>query len=297
MYEEIINLIKCPFCESKLSLAEISKEGDEIIHGRVVCECGNDWLIESGVLKFDVNEQEDTNQWSKIIEEVGSYTKLNEIIKEKTPKNQKELGKEAIDHVIKYINHKSPNYILDIATGRGTLLENLVGHLRSEIHMVCTDLSFFVLKEDRKVIKKNFPNVKVSYIACDAKDLPFIDNSFDLIVTFHGVANMRDVIPEALQEINRVLKKGKNFDFLDISILVKPHSKSVEELKQFYNERGIYEVEDFITEKGFKNFHKKAGFHSLHLKILKSTIAEENELDLIPVKGDWFTIGILYTKK
>jgi ubiquinone/menaquinone biosynthesis C-methylase UbiE/uncharacterized protein YbaR (Trm112 family) len=297
MYQEIIDLIRCPSCKNYLETVEISKQGEEIIQGRVICKCGKNWLIDSGILKFNVNEQKDGNQWSKIVKEFGSFEDFNKYIKDNTPQNQKELGLKAIDRVIEYINDQNPKYILDVATGRGTLLENVVNHIKLDDHFVCVDLSFFVLKNDRKVIKENYPDRKISYIACDVSNLPFMSNCFDLIVSYHGVANMRDEIKNALREIRRVLKEGNNKYFLDISILVKPDSKSIKKLKEFYNEREIFGIETFITKEGFRNFHKESGFSENKLEVLGSTIAKHNELDLVPVEGDSFTIGILFAQK
>ncbi|TFF63812.1 MAG: class I SAM-dependent methyltransferase [Promethearchaeota archaeon] len=297
MYQEVIDLLECPDCKKSLSTTEIFKEGDEIIKGRVICECGKEWEIDSGVLNLGVDEQEDVNRWSEIIEKLGSFEKLNEMIKEKTPANQMELGKKSIYRIIEEIKETKPRYILDIATGRGRLLENLIDYLPTNAHLVCTDLSLFVLKQDRQSIKKSHPKSKVSFIACDVKELPFANRSFDTIVTFHGVTNMREVIPKALEEIKRVLKEGKEHKFLDISLLLKPDSESIKTLKEHYNERGVIGIEDFMTEKGIVKFHEKAGFSEIKMEKVGDSIARENELDLVPVEGDWFSIGIIYAIK
>ena len=87
----------------------------------------------------------------------------------------------------------------------------MLKELQGKSQILCTDLSFEVLKYDRLKAKKINPKVKVNYIACDATKLPLKDNSIDTATSFFGIANMLNLTLEGIKEANRVLKNGKHF--------------------------------------------------------------------------------------
>lgn len=91
---------------------------------------------------------------------------------------------------------KSPN-ILEIGTGTGTV-PLWLGHLMRK--MTCLDGSADMVK----IAKKNcrdYPHV--AFLQADLNNLPFADNSFDLII--------KRLAPDNFGEMKRVLKKGGYF--------------------------------------------------------------------------------------
>jgi demethylmenaquinone methyltransferase / 2-methoxy-6-polyprenyl-1,4-benzoquinol methylase len=57
---------------------------------------------------------------------------------------------------------------------------------------------------------------KIKWIEADALQLPFADNSFDLVTSAFGFRNLADY-DAGLREIHRVLKPGGEFGILDFS--------------------------------------------------------------------------------
>ncbi len=183
MYKEILKLLKCPECNSELSLEVEKEENSEIVEGKLICNSGHNYVINEGVINFNSLEQVFANTWSESYEQYN-YDELDKKILEKTPENQIILGNKAKEFIIESINNKENEFILDIATGRGDLFREMVKGLKTNSQIICTDLSFEVLKYDRLKAKKINPMVKVNYIACDATNLPFKDNTIDTSVSF-----------------------------------------------------------------------------------------------------------------
>ena len=179
MYEEIIPLLKCPNCDTTLHLIDSALKNGEIIEGKLTCNCDEIWEIKDSVLNFRVEEQKSVNRWSELTKDM-SFEELDEIILSKTPQNQQELTLKTIEDITNYLNSNKPDFVVDIATGRGMLLNKLVEEVKHEFHLVCADLSYVVLKADREKIQKYNPKIKVSFVSCDATNLPFLDNSYDL---------------------------------------------------------------------------------------------------------------------
>lgn len=293
MYREIIELMECPKCQKQLEIEEKEKEKDEVIAGSLGCECGGEWEITAGVLDFGSEEQKGVNNWSEITREM-TFAELDRMIVEKTPQNQLRLQEKAKDFITDFIQETNPNFIIDIATGRGMLLDRISSSLPSPTHLVCTDLSLTIMKADREKTKKKQPEAKISYIACDATSLPFKDNSFDLNLSFFGIANMRALILPGLKESQRVLKDGGKL--LNVSIVVKEGSQSYKLLQEYYGEKGEKFIDYFLSG-SLSDFHKKSGYQRVNLKMLGESTARKNELDLIPVEGDWFGVCLVQAGK
>ena len=294
MYEEIIPLLKCPNCDTPLRLIDSALKNGEIIEGKLKCNCDEIWEIRDGVLDFRIEEQENVNRWSELTKDM-SFEELDEMILSKTPQNQQELTLKTIEDIINYLNVNKPDFAVDIATGRGMLLNELVKELKHEFHLVCTDLSYVVLKADREKIQKYNPKIKVSFVSCDATNLPFLDNSYDLILSFMGISNMGNLIPKALKETFRVLKR--NCKFLNGTIIIEENSEGYKVLKEFFGEQGSEGFEKFLLTNEVVKFHKDAGFKEAEFKMIGESIGEKNELDLLPYEGEWFSIGNVYAKK
>ncbi|MCR5129826.1 MAG: class I SAM-dependent methyltransferase, partial [Lachnospiraceae bacterium] len=89
--------------------------------------------------------------------------------------------------------------VLEIATGPGLLAKHVASSARE---MIATDYSEGMIKEAKK---GDVPD-NLRFEVADATDLPYEDNSFDVVI----IANALHVMPEpdkAMDEIDRVLKK------------------------------------------------------------------------------------------
>ncbi len=294
MYEEIIPLLKCPNCDTPLHLIDSALKNGEIIEGKLKCNCDEIWEIRDGVLDFRVEEQKSVNRWSELKKDM-SFEELDEMILSKTPQNQQELTLKTIEDIINYLNVNKPDFAVDIATGRGMLLNELVKELKHEFHLVCADLSYVVLKADREKIQKYNPKIKVSFVSCDATNLPFLDISYDLVLSFMGISNMGNLIPKALKETFRVLKR--NCKLLNGTFIIEENSEGYKVLKKFFGEQDSEGFEKFLLANEVEKFHKDAGFKEAEFKMIGESIGEKNELDLLPFEGEWFSIGNVYAKK
>lgn len=289
MYKEILKLLKCPECNSELSLEVEKEENSEIVEGKLICNSGHNYVINEGVINFNSLEQVFANTWSESYEQYN-YDELDKKILEKTPENQIILGNKAKEFIIESINNKENEFILDIATGRGDLFREMVKGLKTNCQIICTDLSFEVLKYDRLKAKKINPMVKVNYIACDATNLPFKDNSIDTSVSFYGIQNMLSVASEGIKESKRVLKLGKTS--LDSYVTIDEYCEGFKTFKKICKENAITGAEELAIKTGIEKFYNQANFSRSDIITIGESIGEKNELDLLPFEGEWFAIVV-----
>ena len=117
-------------------------------------------------------------------------------IYEKAMRMDKKYYQYMYDRIPKQIIDKE---VLEIATGPGLLAKHVAHASKS---MIATDYSDGMIKEARK---GNYP-AKLKFEVADATDLPYVDNSFNVVL----IANALHVMPDpqkALSEIDRVLCK------------------------------------------------------------------------------------------
>jgi|GEM_PF-3402380 len=102
----------------------------------------------------------------------------------------------------RYVPHNRKAKILDVGVGAGRMLRNLKYHGFNNLYAIDVDLQY----------KKHLANegIKVKQCNLEKDKIPFKDNTFDIVVSFHVVEHVRNSNNYFL-EIRRVLKKGGLF--------------------------------------------------------------------------------------
>jgi len=93
--------------------------------------------------------------------------------------------------------------VLEIACGTGRVTHHLRQALPTSVKLIATDLNGDMLEFARSKMK----NEEIDWKVADAQDLPFTDNSFDLVVCAFGYMFATDK-QKAFNEAYRVLKPG-----------------------------------------------------------------------------------------
>ncbi len=94
--------------------------------------------------------------------------------------------------------------VVDVASGRGTMIEPMVERGLSLI--VSTDYSLRVLRRSRRRLQHDGVDGTVSHLVVDARKTPFRDRSIPTLVSHMGIANILDGAGEALAELRRVCR-------------------------------------------------------------------------------------------
>lgn len=116
-----------------------------------------------------------------------------------------------LDYTMKAINAKSTDNVLEVAAGTCVCGRNLAAVVSS---VVCIDATAEMLEVGKKAAKeKKLSNI--SFVEGIAEELPFEDDSFDIVftrLTFHHFSEMES----PFQEMNRVLKPGGKLVIIDM---------------------------------------------------------------------------------
>jgi demethylmenaquinone methyltransferase/2-methoxy-6-polyprenyl-1,4-benzoquinol methylase len=120
-------------------------------------------------------------------------------------------------------NAREGHHVLDIAGGTGDLALDFAARVGKTGCVVHTDINESMLREGRnRLLNKGWA---LPTLVCDAEQLPFSDNRFDLVSVAFGLRNMthKDL---ALKEMARVLKPNGRLLVLEFSRVAKPLEKA-----------------------------------------------------------------------
>jgi len=177
--------------------------------------------------------------------------------------------------VVKIVAETKAQEILDIATGTGDFAIMLAGIKPKKI--VGLDISPGMLEIGKKKVKEKGLDNLIEMILGDSENLPFADNSFDVVTVGFGVRNFEN-LDKGLSEINRVLRPGGILVVLETSQpdkapfkqLYKFHSKYIIPLlgKLFSKDQNAYNylpesAQAFPYGEAFNNILRKNEFISV----------------------------------
>lgn len=130
--------------------------------------------------------------------------------------------------VINLIKPLKPKIILDVATGTGDLALALAKVNPEKI--IGLDISTGMLEKAKMKSKNAQLSQLIEFKEGDAENLPFEDNSFDVITVAFGVRNF-ETLSKGLKELLRVLKPSGKLFILEFS---KPSNPIMRKLYFFY---------------------------------------------------------------
>lgn len=195
--ESIVPLLHCPACRCDLKFEKSKNE-------ELICQNNHHFRIVDGVVHFGTTE-DPGNNWSYCFKSYGEYVDMQKefVARYSTPKDT-ELQHKMID----YLRKRKPSIVVDVASGQGCFAQHFIQDANWPVTLILTDLSHRILKYNKRYIEDNFfnPNVRVMYIACNATNFPFKDNSIDVAVSWYGYDNIENYI-KSLEETRRILKQ------------------------------------------------------------------------------------------
>ena len=106
--------------------------------------------------------------------------------------------------------------VLDLAGGTGDMAALLAPHIGDSGQIVLADISAAMLHRGRERMLNRGLARPLHWAQADAEQLPFEDETFDLISIAFGLRNVTDK-PKALGEMHRVLKTGGRLLVLEFS--------------------------------------------------------------------------------
>lgn len=143
-----------------------------------------------------------------------------------------------------------PDYsnVLELGCGNGLLWEKNEKSINETLNITLSDFSEGMLQS----AKQNIKNKKIKYQVIDIQDIPYENESFDIIIARHMLYHVPD-IDKALSEVKRVLKHGGKFY---VSTNGRGHMQELEKLVKYYDRNIDYDLQKFVIKFGIENGDK-----------------------------------------
>jgi SAM-dependent methyltransferase len=189
--------------------------------------------------------------------------------------------------VAKRIDPAGTAVVLEIAAGTGPVTRHIRERILPSSQLIASDISSEMLA----VAKKKLGHLAIDWQIIDAQQLPFADNSVDLVICCFGYMFVADK-PAAFAEVYRVLKQGGHFLFTTWNKLENnPASYISTCMAKHYLEEPLPATYDVPTsmsdERAIRSLLKDGGFTKLLVEkvALLSAIASAREAALGFVQG------------
>jgi demethylmenaquinone methyltransferase/2-methoxy-6-polyprenyl-1,4-benzoquinol methylase len=187
--------------------------------------------------------------------------------------------KKACDHAFNYYDHREITKVIDVACGTGDMMATW--EKRANAHGIIIHEIVGVDPSEGMVAVGREKLPHLNFEIAGAAQMPFEDNSADIISITYGIRNVVDR-EEALQEFHRILKPGGLVVILEFTKSEKQgwmHS-----IRDFYMNKVLPKIggfiskdqeaytylpdsiEDFLTTKKLVGELKQTGFKSLHVQ-------------------------------
>ena len=172
------------------------------------------------------------------------------------------------EYVVAQVALLQPKRILETAAGTGIVTRALIDGLPTT-EVIATDINPAVVE----FAAQHLQSERVIFQAADAQQLPFEDESFDLVVCLFGIMFFPDKI-RANAEAHRVLRRGGRyvvvtFNSLDLNPVPKAAGEAVATLfpeDPQYMQRGPFSYTDPAL---VKDDLRRAGFGNIDLKTVE----------------------------
>ncbi|MDG1617530.1 methyltransferase domain-containing protein [Bacillus paranthracis] len=212
----ILHLLTCSKCRQKLILQDGIINNNQITEGKLICNCGEEYIITSGIItagkSFKANERtslEDTIS-DYIHETDNAY--LENMLKEG------EWAKKKLIHLD--LNNK---LILDIGSGLGFFLRSIYEELPEDCLYIAVDRDFNKLLFLKDVLARKNPRRNILFICADFLNIPIQNRSVDIVIDHSGTSNYSfEHADFLLHELNTLFKS--NCYLLRLFILFKNFS-------------------------------------------------------------------------
>ncbi|XLP24514.1 MerR family transcriptional regulator [Bacillus toyonensis] len=197
---KVLNVFKCFKCNGNLILEDGIINKNQIVEGKLTCNCGEEYAIISGVLT--------AGNSCKAYEKTSLEDSISDYIHETDTaflENVQRGGEWAKKKLMQLdLNEK---ILLDLGSGMGFFLRNIYEELPENCLYIAVDRDLNKLLFLKDVIERRNPKRNILFICADFLNIPIQNYSADIVIDQSGTSNYSFEHENfLLHELNRLFK-------------------------------------------------------------------------------------------
>ncbi|MEG2246204.1 MAG: MerR family transcriptional regulator [Romboutsia sp.] len=241
--EDMVNSLKLQknIIKNKINHMKTVLNAIETAENSIEQDDNLDWNKTVDIIKILENEKE-------LLQQYVDSSNLNASVKLQDRFSSNEHG--WYEWTFKNLKLKKRYKVLEIGCGNGALWTKNIEYLNDNIDITLTEICEDMIKDTKKNLSEH--SKRFNFQIADPNDIPFENDSFDVIIANHILFYMKD-LDTVLSEINRVLKRGGHFYCSTTDSL---HMKELEELMLGFNNNIKISEEKLSSKFGLENGEK-----------------------------------------
>ncbi|MGH0594759.1 MerR family transcriptional regulator [Bacillus pretiosus] len=213
-----LHLLTCSKCSKKLILQDGIINNNQITEGKLICNCGEKYIITSGIINAGKSFKE--NERTSLEDTISDYIHETDNAYLENMHREGEWAKKKLIHLD--LNNK---LILDIGSGLGFFLRNIYEELPEDCLYIAVDRDLNKLLLLKDVLARRNPKRNIIFICADFLNVPIQNRSVDIVIDHSGTSNYSFEHENfLLHELNPLFKP--NCYLLSLFILFKNFSSN-----------------------------------------------------------------------
>ncbi|HDR7267192.1 methyltransferase domain-containing protein, partial [Bacillus cereus group sp. BceL177] len=197
---KVLHLFKCVKCNGNLILEDGIINKNQIVEGKLICNCGEEYAITSGVLTagklFEVYKRK------SLEDSISDYIHETDTAFLENVQRGGEWAKKKLMQLD--LNEK---ILLDLGSGIGFFLRNIYEELPEECLYIAVDRDLNKLLLLKDVIERRNVKRNIVFICADFLNIPIQSSSIDIVIDQSGTSNYSFEHEEfLLRELNSLFK-------------------------------------------------------------------------------------------
>lgn len=178
----VLDMLKCLKCSEKLILQDGIINRNQIMEGKLTCNCGEEYLVESGILKVGNSFQAASGPHHE--EFVLEYIHVTdptylENIRKVGEWLRRKLGQLSLNDKV----------VLELGSGVGFFLRNIFRELPENCLYIAVDRNLERHRFLKGVLERSGVKRNILFICADFLDIPIQEYSVDIVMDHSGTSN------------------------------------------------------------------------------------------------------------